>query len=412
MVENTASAPAPPRTHLRAVLLAMVLLVLLGAVAGVFTSRLEKREIHVVALESSVLKDLSTAWQRAAMAQPDILPFYGSSELTRNFGNEPQRFFASYPTGFGVSPVGRAGCTSLTLAEKIAAASSGTVPQRKVAISLSPSWFFSPQTHARWYAGNFSAAQASALIFHPRLSLELKRDFARRMLDYPDTLEQAPLLSFAVHRLAGSGQWDAMLYRVVTPLARMQSGVADLGDHFAFAWHILHDHERPHAVRTPMRLDWETILLAGGGEIQHDPRFHKERTQQIFFGNRRFAQVLNGSREWGDLELLLRASRELHLDPLLLSIPIDYRYYQSIGVARENLDRYRERLHEIASRHDVALIDFAEHVEDPVFFADHNDHLSARGWLYVDRALDFYFHAAKHQRYFAPVGAGEDHEYP
>jgi len=412
MVENTASVPVPPRTHLRAVLLALLLLALLGAVAGIFAWWLEKREIHVVALESSALKDMNAAWQRAAMAQPDILPFYGSSELTRNFGNEPQRFFASYPTGFGVSPVGRAGCTSLTLAEKIAAASSGTVPQRKVAISLSPSWFFNPQTHARWYVGNFSVAQASALIFHPRLSLELKRDFARRMLDYPDTLEQAPLLSFAVHRLAGQGPWDAMLYRVVTPLARMQSAVADLGDHCAFAWHILHDHEQPHVVRTPARLDWETILLAGGGEISHDPKFHRERAQQIFFGNRRFAQVLNESREWGDLELLLRASRELHLDPLLLSIPIDYRYYQGIGVARANLDRYRQRLHEIASCYDVAVIDFAEHVEDPAFFADHNDHLSARGWLYVDRALDFYYHAANHQRYFPPVGVGEDQVYP
>lgn len=393
-------------------LLAAAVLLLLGAVAEILAWRLELREIHVVALESSVHKDMSLAWQRAVMAQPDIVPFYGSSELTRNFGNEPQRFFASYPTGFAVSPVGRAGCTSLILAEKIAAAASNAPAQHKVAVSLSPSWFFHTEAHRRWYAGNFSAAQASALIFSQRLSLELKRDFARRMLDYPDSLEQAPLLAFAVHRLTGQGRMDVALYRVATPLARMQSAVASIGDHFSFAWHILHDHERPNVVRTRARLDWETILMVGGGEIQHDPKPRRERVEQIFFGNRRFAQVLGESREWGDLELLLRAARELDLDPLLLSIPIDYPYYQGIGVTRENLDRYREHLHALASRYDVAVIDFAEHEEDPAFFADHNDHLSARGWLYMDRALDFYFHASKHQRYFAPVGAGEGLEYP
>ena len=407
------SAAAPrARMHLRAALLVLGLMLLLGAAGSVFTLHLEKRYIHSVAMEGSAQKDLSIVWQRAVMAEPDLLPIYGSSELSKHFGNEPQRFFAGYPTGFAVSPVGRGGCTSLILGEKIAAAAANAPRERKLAISLSPSWFFHTEAHHRWYVGNFSAAQASTLIFSSRLSLQLKRDFARRMLDYPDSVARAPLLSFALHRLTGEGWVDTALYHAVTPLARVQDALGRMSDHAAFAWHILRDHELAQAApRVALSLDWETILAGGAGDSAAQHSKHMKEESSHFFGNRRFVQVLGESREWDDLELLLRVTQELKLDPLLLSIPIDYPYYESIGVTRESLDQYLQHLHALAARYDVALVDFAEHQNDVAFFADHNDHLSARGWLYMDRALDFYYHGSKRQRYFSPVREA-DTQYP
>ncbi|MEI9895634.1 MAG: D-alanyl-lipoteichoic acid biosynthesis protein DltD [Chthoniobacter sp.] len=338
----------------------MGLVLLLGAVSGVLILQLERRTIHSVALESSPHKDLSLVWQRAAMAERDILPLYGSSELAKHFGNEPQHFFAGYPTGFAVSPVGRGGCTSLILAEKIAAAAGEAPHGRKLAISLSPSWFFHGEAHHRWYVGNFSAAQASALIFSPRLSLELKRAFAHRMLDYPDSVEHAPVLAFALHRLDGQRWVDTAFYHAVTPLARMQETLARLGDHFAFAWHILHDHDRSKAApRAAAPLDWEAILASGEGEQPVHLKGPVKEYAPRFVGSRQFAKVLGESREWDDLELLLRVTHELDLDPLLLSIPIDYPYYESSGVTRASLDQYLAHLHALADRYDVALVDFA-----------------------------------------------------
>lgn len=408
---ETLSAPRKARVHLRAALLVVGILLLVGSLACVFTLQVERRSIHVVALEGSAQKDLSLVWQQAAMAEPDILPIYGSSELSKHFGNEPQRFFASYPTGFAVSPVGRGGCTSLILAEKIAAAATDAPRGRKLAVSLSPSWFFHTEAHHRWYVGNFSATQAGALIFSPRLSLDLKRDFARRMLDYPDSVEHEPVLAFALHRLVADGWADIALFRAVTPLVRVQNALARVSDHAMLVWHIFHDHERKDIPpRTTAKLDWETILSSGAGEAGHQGKQHKAYAPHVF-DDRRFVQVLGESREWNDLELMLRVARELKLEPLLLSIPIDYPYYESVGVSRETLDQYLARLHELAARYDVAVVDFAEHEDDPGFFADHNDHLSAQGWLYMDRALDFYFHADKRQRYF-PVVRQSDPQLP
>jgi D-alanine transfer protein len=301
------------------------------------------------------------------------------------------------------------------LAEKIAAASEKAPAGRKVAISLSPSWFFHSEAHHRWYIGNFSAAQASALVFSPRLSLELKRDFARRMLDYPDSVEGAPLLEFALRHLVGERPVDLALFRAVTPLARLQSKCAAVSDHFAFAWHILHDHDRPAvAESSPAGLNWDAILanerLSPAPMPQKKVRAASAEVQTP--GNWRFAKMLGKSREWSDLELLLRVAREMELDPLLLSIPIDYPYYESIGVSRESLDQYRDHLHALAAQYGVAVVDFAEHQDDAAFFADHNDHLSAHGWLYMNRALDFFYHGASHQRYFAPGVAERDEQLP
>lgn len=374
------------------------LLVVVGLALSLW---LETHRIHAVASEVSTEKDLGLAWQRAVFAQPDILPLYGSSELTKHFGNEPQRFFASYPTGFAVSPVGRGGCTSIILAEKVAATAGAASPGRKLVISISPSWFFHIEAHHKWYVGNFSAAQASALIFNPRLSIELKRDFARRMLDYPDSVERSPLLSFALFRLVGHHSLDLALFRAVTPLARLQNALVAISDHFIFAWHLLRDHEIAHVpARAPRMLEWEDILAAESGEAPPRRDDKGDDVWANFSSNESFVQVLDHSLEWSDLELFLRVAREFHLDPLLISIPIDDDYYVKAGVTRASLDQYLPHLRALARRYDVALVDFAEHQGEAAFFADHHDHLSARGWLYFNRALDFYYHGADRPRSF------------
>jgi D-alanine transfer protein len=379
-------------------------LVLVVAVGLGVASGLEKQRIHAAAGEVSTEKELGTAWQRAVFAQPDILPLYGSSELTKHFGNEPQRFFASYPTGFSVSPVGRGGCTSIILAQRVAATAEQAPAGRKLVLSLSPSWFFHIEAHHRWYVGNFSATQASAMIFSPRLSLELKRDFARRMLEYPDSVEHSPLLSFALLRLVGKRPMDLILFRAVTPLARLQNALESISDRFTFAWHLLRDRELARVPpRAPRTLDWDH-LLAAGSEDAPVPRDDKGDDVWVNFStNRSFVEVLNHSREWSDLELFLRVAQELHLEPLLVSIPIDDDYYTKAGVSRASLDQYLPHLRALARQYNVALVDFAEHEGEPAFFADHHDHLSARGWLYFNRALDSYYHGGGGQPPFPKV---------
>src|SRR5262245_16786669 len=66
---------------------------------------LERRFAHALAPKQFHQKDRGTALQRAAFAQPALLPLYGSSEL-QTLGNpyHASNLFSEYPTGFTERP--------------------------------------------------------------------------------------------------------------------------------------------------------------------------------------------------------------------------------------------------------------------------------------------------------------------
>jgi len=85
---------------------------------------------------------------------------------------------------------------------------------RKVVVSLSPCWFFTRLTvRPDAYAGNFSDLHAGELAFNTGLSLQLRQDAARRMLQFPATVANRPLLRFALENLASlfTERWSMVL---------------------------------------------------------------------------------------------------------------------------------------------------------------------------------------------------------
>jgi poly-D-alanine transfer protein DltD len=132
---------------------------------------LERKTIHETAPQDFFIKNQGLALQRAAARAPDILLLYGSSELIDPIPNRASDFFSREPSGFQVCPVGKAGTTSLIILQKVGALGS-KLRGRKVAISLSPSSFFTPAVSPYAYAGNFSLPAASDILFSHALGLE------------------------------------------------------------------------------------------------------------------------------------------------------------------------------------------------------------------------------------------------
>lgn len=123
--------------------------------AGVITGRfLERRYIHVLAPIIFPQKNQGVALQKVAFEQPDLLPIYGSSELIKPSANKAADFFSSYPTGFSVFTVGKAGAASLIILQKLAGVGSD-LRGKKLVISLSPTWFFREEVPISYYNGNF-----------------------------------------------------------------------------------------------------------------------------------------------------------------------------------------------------------------------------------------------------------------
>ena len=361
--------------------------------ASVITGRfLERRYIHVLAPIIFPEKNQGIALQKVAFKQPELLPIYGSSELIKPSANKAADFFSSYPTGFSVFTVGKAGAASLIILQKLAGVGSD-LRGKKLAVSLSPSWFFREEVPIFYYNGNFSLLQAGELIFGEQLSFSLKRQVALRMLQYPETLKKSVLLAFALEQIAANSPISRALYYLTLPLGKMENGILRVQDYFETLFFLLKERESFHLVarRSSSIMDWENLIARSASRT----RVHNDKDPEpigVEMGQRAFATGVGSAHEWTDFELLLRGLNELGARPLILSMPIDGRYCDRFGVGPETRELYYARLRALAKAYGIPLIDFEEHDEDEDFLAGHHDHLSDKGWLYFDKALDDFFH--------------------
>jgi D-alanine transfer protein len=399
------SSPPPegatPRPHLAAALMAL-LIASAALVSGLTWCRgVEDNYVHELAPDLSDSKLQGVALQKTAFAHGDLLVLYGSSELAKEVPNRSTEFFEDYPTGFRVFPVGKAGTTALAIAQKVAAVG-GDLSGRKVALSLSPSAFFTKHIDPGWYAGNFSALQATEFAFSDRLSFELKRDIARRMQQYPKTLQNDWLLDFAVERLAAGTAGDHVLYGLVYPLGRLQTWVGRAQDHFEAAIHILNEQgELAAENRRPRKLNWPELIRRGEQMARalaakaNPPKLAKRPK-----GSRdaAFREALAQAEEWRDLEMLLRAFHELGAKPLVLSMPVHGGDLETTGVSRIAQRDYFRHLESLTQRYGVPMAYYHAHEEDPTFFVDNLDHLGPKGWVYYNQTLDQFFHGHLTQR--------------
>ena len=128
--------------HLFAALVALGLGAISLLAREIMLIHLERATVASSAPETFSLKNQGLAFQRAGAYAQNVLPIYGSSELL--VPASPYRgnnFFRTAPTGFQLSPVGGGGTTPLIMLQKIGALGS-SLRGKKLAISLSPNWFF------------------------------------------------------------------------------------------------------------------------------------------------------------------------------------------------------------------------------------------------------------------------------
>ncbi len=338
------------------------------------------------------MKNQGVALQRRALEREDILPLYGSSELLKPVPEKASLFFSSYPSGFAVFPVGKPGTTSLIMLQKIASIGP-QVRGRRVALSLSSTWFFKGGGHQ--YEGNFSRQQALAALLNPRLSFSFRQELARALLNYPRTLEHEPLLTFLLRHLAGGSWSDHWLWGVAQPLAQWQSLIDAAQDHFEVLFyasvHARRLGHKPPQLLQP--LDWAQLIAQASARPNLKPHAAAPGPGLLNeAADRDFRHQLEQGEEWTHLELLVRGLHELGLRPLFLCAPPNGPFLESLGIRRGSLALYAAKLRLVAGRYGGVVETFEDHQQDTNFLGDGNDHLGPRGWMFYNQALDRFYH--------------------
>ncbi|HEU0274639.1 MAG TPA: D-alanyl-lipoteichoic acid biosynthesis protein DltD, partial [Candidatus Udaeobacter sp.] len=304
-------------------------------------------------------------------------------------------FFRAAPTGFQVSPVGAGGMNSLIILQKIGALGSD-LRDKKVVISLSPGWLLTPGAWwSEWYKGNFSLIAASEMAFGTALDFELKRDIASHILKFPSTLKNSPVLEFALKLLASDRWLDHVLFYAVWPIGKAQTTALELQDHLA-ALNYIRLKIKPAPSRHLETLDWPKFIAsvtetntkdANKVTVGSSVKGKATRGQS----DMTFRNDMNASPGWINLELLLRTLARVHARPLVLSMPISGDLYDQKGVSRSAREDYYVKLRTLVESYHFPLVEFEGYDEDPAFLYLHKSHLTAKGWIYYDRALDDFF---------------------
>jgi D-alanine transfer protein len=395
--------------HLAAAFAALLLsgvLLWAGKTAAV---ALEDRYIHTLSPELSPQAVHGSAMLQTALRQPDLLPVIGSSELL--WKSTPYRcieFFSSYPTGFDVFVDAQSAATPILYAQQLAGAGAA-LRGKKIVVMITPLVFYHPQVRPEVYAGDFSHLHALEMAYSPLLSFELKGMAARRMLQYPATLEKDPLLRFALQRLADGSLPSRLLYEAVQPLGRLETLAVSLQDHWEVVNAILQqpglDPQVNHHPQTP---DWNALKLQalheqsqlttsnpyGVENILWYQTYQEDAAQHPSPGSwdTDFMRHLQVTQEWTDLDIMLRTLKELGAQPLILSLPAKGQLMDALGVSRQARQQYYDRVRATVAAYGFPLLDYEEFDEDTYFVIDMLSHTSRTGWVYVDQTLDAYFH--------------------
>lgn len=397
----------PPAPHLFPASLALLVLGAVLLAGDHYVTVLDRRFIHAFASSPSSQARQGIALQKVSFQQPGLLPVYGSSELIKlKTPYSALKFFDGAPTGFQVIEFARGGATSLDIAQDIASLGPD-IRGKKVVISFTPSMFIDSAVAPGYYAGDFSLLHANGLVFSPYLSMDLKRQVAARMLEYPATLQKDDLLRFALNSLAAHTPADDFLYSLALPLGELNTTVIRAQDE----WEMLSTiaslpPSNPTVQSHPRSIDWKAVAALATAEAKiasssnpygvdnalwawKYPYFHPRPPGS---GDRRFLAHLAASKEWDDFNILLEVLHELGAQPLILSRPLNGPLYEAEGVSKEARAVYYARLEQAAQAYGFPVVDFKEHDLDPLFSIDIDSHTSHKGWVYVDQSLDNFYH--------------------
>ncbi len=389
-----------------------------AAVIGMafYAQQMESRYVHALAASDLPVKITGSALVREAFRQPDLLPLYGSSEVVAPDVYHANELFKTYPTGFSVVPVAYFGSSSLIFLQKMAAVGSG-LQDKRVVISLSPSTFLRPMIEPGTYAGNFSRLHASELVFSTKLSYAVRRDAARRMLQYPKTLQGERLLRFALECLGQDSPSSRLLYYALLPLGQLSTCLLRLQDHWTTLNVIREKQLRDTVIRRrESTIDWIKLLSdseerarqgsdnnrfgfandfweTSWRQLVKQPDGQPPKQQfPALIGLLNWLPRVEQVMEWTDLDLLLRGLKEFGARPLILSAPICGLYCDYWGIPYQAREAYYQELRQVAKMYDTPVIVFRTHDRDKYFVKDPTSHLSSKGWVYYCKVLDSFYH--------------------
>lgn len=185
---------------------------------------------------------------------------------------------------------------------------------------------------------------------------------------------------------------------VVRPLMEAQRAKFSLEDLFATANVAMSSPKQEIGENPePQTMNWDKMIaqmeVAEVAEAAADPdRPVLNRLKEKGAHDDEFMAEMNTSRELDDFRLLLDTLKSFGAKAVLISVPIAGTVYDRHGVSGLALDQFYRRFEALSAEHGFQAVTFSDHDKDDGFTIPKSSHFTPKGWLYVDRVLDDFYH--------------------
>ena len=340
-----------------------------------------------------------TLLQSAAIKSPDVLPIYGSSELSHGGSFNPTKLFSGKPTGWVPFLVGHAGTEDLIQALY---AGAQNLKGKKIALSLSAQWFSIGGIGQKEFAANFSALDAYKMFLSPSLTTQTKGDLAQRLLQFDQVQKSYPVLAGLLKNYGHSDLRSRLIEITYWPMGRVELAALEIQDAVKTIEAIQHlpggeiaNNEIGKLTKT--LVSWslleQTTITDGKATESNNPfginnKIYSEQYKDK--PNLKNSQVkfnLFPSKEYEDLNLLMRVLKDEGADPIFIIQPLNGFWCDYTGLPKAQRQKYYETIREMSDQYGYVLDDFSGHEYDRYFMGD-SSHPGEKGWLEIDEALD------------------------
>jgi len=345
-----------------------------------------------------------TIVQEKAMASPDILPVYGSSEFSSYSEFHPSRIFEGKPTGFAPFLVGRGGTQDIVHALNLAALG-GSLKDQKLAIILSPQWFYPEGIAPGYFNQNFSTLHTYRMLYSDTLSKSTKQLLMERLLTFQNTFNEHPTLQALLSQQIapeGRSNFRSVSLRVKGRLEMAGLEVKDALKTIRITGQLNPEYVVRNVTSTASALPAWSVLkdkaTGQGKAATQNNRFgildayYSEHIKNKLTENQGSASkaALYPSPEYQDLALLMQILQETKAKPMFIIVPVNGAWYDYTGFPLAERQEYYARIEKMVRDKGFQVENFGGHEYDQFFLQDVM-HIGWKGWVYVDESLDRFY---------------------
>ncbi|MDT1939348.1 MULTISPECIES: D-alanyl-lipoteichoic acid biosynthesis protein DltD [Carnobacterium] len=330
---------------------------------------------------------------QTAMNEPQMVPFFGSSELSRFDPFHPSVLAEKYLRNYTPYLIGNAGSQSLT--HFLAMEGMGeSLKNKKAVFIISPQWFVKKGAPGMMFDSHFSPLQTFEFIKANDKDTPERRYAASRLLTYKSVKSDVKMVSAL--RSVEKGE---ALTRKERIYIKMKLRILEREDDLfgAFITNKNKQKVEKSVKRLPNAYNFEKLdTLAyqiGEKGSNNNPfeiknGFYQTRIQPIQ-GDLKNSQThfdYECSPEYSDFQLVLAKMKENNMDVRFVVTPVNHKWMEFTGLSPEMMAQFSKKINHQLKSQGFKVVDFSQDGSESYFMQD-TIHIGWRGWLALDKEL-------------------------